>query len=467
MAAFLIYLAKSGVAMAVFYLFYLLFFRQSKQFRFLRAYLLLSMLISFVIPLISITLPKPVRSETGFNLLQTGQATTEEITAMAAFTTEQLLFFVFCTGFALLLGKFLIANVKVLTLIQKSCICQLQGVNYRISKSDIHPFSFFGYIVIPDRLLQSPHLPVVLMHEQIHADEQHSMDVLLAELLFLFQWFNPFAWLMKSAIRNNLGFLTDNRVIHHVERQRYQLAMVAVADKKGIAPFLTALNGSQLKSRIIMMKKTTKPGRQLLRKLLIVPIMTVLVLTLSNKKFEAAPVFQDAKQANLLATPDSVLRIEGSGQPTGIQPKPIYIIDGKELESIDGIAPEDIESVSVFKNETAIELYGERGKNGVVSIQTKQGKNLLNPGGAKTDSTRNLTKRAIQIRKTGDLPDATARPLIVIDGENKGTSDVNNLNLNPDDIESIDVINTPESTKPFGDEGKNGVILITTKKGKQ
>ncbi|WP_423130243.1 carboxypeptidase-like regulatory domain-containing protein [Gaoshiqia sp. Z1-71] len=52
--------------------------------------------------------------------------------------------------------------------------------------------------------------------------------------------------------------------------------------------------------------------------------------------------------------------------------KPIYIVDEKEVKSIDHILPESIESITILKDESAVELYGERAKDGVILIKTKR-----------------------------------------------------------------------------------------------
>ena len=54
------------------------------------------------------------------------------------------------------------------------------------------------------------------------------------------------------------------------------------------------------------------------------------------------------------------------------QEKPLVLVDDKEFSSIDDIDPADIKSMTVLKDKAAIELYGEKGKNGVVLIDTNK-----------------------------------------------------------------------------------------------
>ena len=90
-------------------------------------------------------------------------------------------------------------------------------------------------------------------------------------------YYDPFAWLLKDAIKNNLEYLTDHELTLTNDAQQYQLAMLGLVDKRGVAPFLTALNGSQLKNRIIMMKKKTENKYALLKQLVVLPLLAILV----------------------------------------------------------------------------------------------------------------------------------------------------------------------------------------------
>ena len=64
---------------------------------------------------------------------------------------------------------------------------------------------------------------------------------------------------------------------------------------------------------------------------------------------------------------------------TGNVQNALIMVDGKEYKGkLEGISPESIESISVLKDAVAIAKYGEKGKNGVIEIKTKDGKLLRN-----------------------------------------------------------------------------------------
>jgi hypothetical protein len=292
MENFLLYIGKSALAAGAFYLVYLALFQNQKQFTFNRIYLPVSLALSFVIPLITFTTvnyvePIPVES----NPLPVFTESFDPVIMQQSqpqFIWEwyHYLFAIYAAGTALFLLRLLLGHGKAWNIIRKSRVQELFNRLVNISKKDIHPFSFFSKIVLSENTLSHPHLEMIIAHESIHVKEKHTLDILFTEILFLLQWFNPFAWLLKDAVKNNLEYKTDHEIAKITDAQTYQLAMVALADKQGVAPFLTALNGSQLKNRIIMMKKNTKNKYAWLKQLVVLPLLAVLVMGLSNREIQ-------------------------------------------------------------------------------------------------------------------------------------------------------------------------------------
>nr|WP_319572726.1 carboxypeptidase-like regulatory domain-containing protein [uncultured Draconibacterium sp.] len=286
MEEFLLYIGKAALALGAFYLAYLALFQHQKHFLFNRIYLPVSFLVSFLIPLITFTRvnyirPLPVASTQSFAYLPEAALANEP-----QFTLEwyHYLLAIYTFGIVVFLLNLLIGHLKAINIIRFSRLKELFGAQVNLTKKDVHPFSFFSRIVLSEKMLKNPNLKMIVDHEMIHVREHHTFDILFAELLFLFQWFNPFAWLIRDAMRNNLEYLTDHQVAQNHNAEAYQLAMVGLAHKKGVAPFLTALNGSQLKNRIIMMKKKTENRYGLLKQLVVLPLLAILIMGLSNKE---------------------------------------------------------------------------------------------------------------------------------------------------------------------------------------
>ncbi len=298
MENFLIYIAKSALAASAFYLLYLVLFQHQKQFVFNRIYLPVSLALSFIIPLITFTSVRYIH-------LPTAPVETNSFAYLAEPTVTQpvapafemewfhYLMGIYALGILGFLCYLILGHFKAFSIIKKSRLQKLFNVNVNVTNKDVHPFSFFNKIVLSDKTLDNPNLGMIVLHEDIHVREKHTFDILFAEILFLLQWFNPFVWLLKDAIKNNLEYKTDHQVVKTIDPQQYQLAMVGLAHKEGIAPFLTAMNGSQLKNRIVMMKKKTRNKYALLKQLLVLPLLAVLTMGLANKEVKTEIVQQN------------------------------------------------------------------------------------------------------------------------------------------------------------------------------
>lgn len=124
-------------------------------------------------------------------------------------------------------------------------------------KQDVLPFSWFGRIVMSRKDYESRHAESIIAHELTHIRQFHFIDLLLAELLIVFQWFNPAAWAYRSAVRDMHEYLADKGTIQSgyaiAEYQRL-LAMLAGPVTAGILS--NNMKHSTLKNRFTMMTKT-------------------------------------------------------------------------------------------------------------------------------------------------------------------------------------------------------------------
>ena len=130
---------------------------------------------------------------------------------------------------------------------------------YRIVEvtGDKAPCSFANNIFINPEKYEWETYNQILLHEKIHISQNHTLDIIIAELLLIFQWFNPFAWIYRREIESNLEFLTDDQLMQQkkVDKQRYQLSLVQVSSPHFPLSLTTNYNQSILKKRIAMMNK--------------------------------------------------------------------------------------------------------------------------------------------------------------------------------------------------------------------
>jgi TonB family protein len=250
--------------------------------------------------------------------------------------------------------------------------------------------------------------------------------------------------------------------------------------------------------RVLQLSPKWQPGYQsghAVRVSYTVPI--AFELDPNDKKVGAAPGTNLTPGTTTL--PASTMGLSGA---VGIPSNPLYILDGVIIDPTTtkyggnqlapGLSPlsiipqEDIASMEILKDATATSLYGDRGKNGVILITTKKGKKdkdapatttgkVLGVSVApttvngKTISRSNASVQLLQRSLSGQI--TATSPLYVVDGKivkpdpkAKGVSPLSTIKQ--DDIASIDVLKDSTAKAIYGDAGKYGVIIITTKKAK-
>jgi TonB-dependent SusC/RagA subfamily outer membrane receptor len=532
METYLIYIGKSAIAAGAFYIAFLLLFQNQKHFTFNRIYLPVSLALSFVIPLITFTTIKyiePVNFDAN-SFAYLAPVAGEIVQPAFVFEWYHYLFGLYLLGTAGFMFHLLLGHLKAIKIIQKSHVQKIFNNLVNITQKDVHPFSFFSKIVVSEKTLSHPDLEMIVSHENIHVREKHTLDILFTEIMFLLQWFNPFAWLLKDAVKNNLEYKTDHKIAKQFNPQTYQLAMVTLADKQGIAPFLTALNGSQLKNRIVMMKKKTENKFAIVKQLAVLPLLAILVMGLSNKEvkteiIQAEQISQASKKEIIhLVKPhnsingkvtdritgypvvDARILLEDIGIETTSDKSGNYEIEFGENEkpvvvsfSANGyFTNKDVyygtndnlnvtlDRITAKISDTA-EIEKETKVNGKVTNEKDEpisGVSVVDKSkmtGTITDTKGNYEIRSegeietllfgkdgyemMEVKTNGrkniDVKLEVDNKLYIVDGkEYEGKTG----EIDTENIGRIDVLKGESGFKLYGDKGKNGVVLITTKK---
>ena len=142
-----------------------------------------------------------------------------------------------------------------------------------------------------------------------------------------------------------------------------------------------------------------------------------------------------------------------ASKPSEISDNVLVIIDGKESTKaeINKINPDKIESIDVLKDKASVEKYGEKAKDGVIIITSKN-----------DDKTQTFKVQSTSPLKFRNADGSNAEPLYLKDGVITPAKDVQNIN--PETIESINVIKGESATAKYGEKGKNGAVEIVLKK---
>ena len=307
-----IYLLKANVGIALFYAFYKLFCQRDTFFQWRRFALLSFLGISFIYPLLNIQ--DWVKEQPAMYELADYYANwmaTEEITATTPVVIDapqlpSLLtigIYLYYIGVIVMSFRFIAQLCSVFRMRWKGTRSMIDGQRIISIPTEADPFSFFGWIFLylPD--LKDESRQEILKHEQTHARQWHSMDVILCELINIVCWFNPFAWLIKTEIRLNLEYLADNKVAETTsDCKLYQYHLLNLVNKNVQTGLCNNFNVSHLKRRIIMMnkKRTHTTGR--IKYALFVPLAAALLIAsniscISSEKQEEISEKQESRAA--------------------------------------------------------------------------------------------------------------------------------------------------------------------------
>lgn len=550
MESFLTYLWKSALILFLFHGIYHFMLRKETFFQSIRIFLLLGILTSLLLPLVII--PVYTYVETPEIPFANAALNTEQtVSGVVSFNWIWIIPFIYIIVAFVLFIRFCVQLINLFKLIITQTVVK-EG-NYKLIKTtkSTSPFSFLNYIVYnPDSFLKEE-LRQILIHEKVHARQWHTIDTLLANLLTVFQWFNPIAWIYKNEIEKNLEYIADESAKNHqITDHRYEHLLIKALVPDYQMALANNFYNSLLKKRIIMLHAKRSNGKSQFKLLLIVPILLAFMFTFNTRVIAQN---KEKQQKTVKVKIEKYVRVFTKETTKNDLDELVKSFGEKGLTvKFSGIkrnSKDEITAIHVdakLKNGKASASYASENENGInpIQISVDSGNNSINIGSATDDlhfssasdkkwvvkgsdkhtvfvsknnddatvwvttdgdTTKVKSKKMIfksnddtdgentetyeitidadenadkdqkEIKKevvvvTGKgndnnfvfMSDDEASPLFIIDGV-KTTKD--NLDkLDPDKIESINVLKGDSATRQYGDEGKNGVVLITTKK---
>lgn len=288
---FFIYSVKVAVCLALFYLFHKLLMSRDTFHTFNRFAILSMMLLSLVLPLVHLSLD----SEAGINR---GTVALEGLVAQTVvadggngvgegLSLTQVLLAAYVLGVVLFVGKALLSVGSLLRLIRRArCVEVRNGIRIYTMQGDISPFSWFRYIIMSEKDWQENRREIVL-HEMAHIRRCHSMDVAVCNMMIVFQWYNPAAWLLKRELQTVHEYEADEAVLSAgVDATHYQMLLIRKAVGERLFSMANNLNHNSLKKRITMMKiKRTNPVQKA-KIAFVLPLAAMTVAAFASQKVE-------------------------------------------------------------------------------------------------------------------------------------------------------------------------------------
>ena len=368
MSSFVNYILESGVSLGVLALVYFVFLRNQTFFKANRWFLLFSIVFSSVLPLLQFNVWKTQRG-TSLALEGTSQVL-ETITVSSTGVSNSLIRWL-TSSEALITIYFIVgASLLMLTLWRILLLVRLifrhqqeykDGINFVYLNDNSSPYSFLNYLFLGKYLKSTSGWEKMLAHESEHIRQKHTVDILILEFLVIFQWFNPFFWLLRRVIKENHEYMADQAVLNKgVAVQQYKEVLVTqfIGAQFSVA---NNFNSSLIKSRLKMMTKIKSSKKSNFRYLIGILAVAALLVVFACEKKEAT--LDDSEN--------------GVELKSAASEQPLILIDGElaSKEAMDKLDMEYIRRVNVIKqaDNDYVKQYGDLAKNGVIEITLKSG----------------------------------------------------------------------------------------------
>ena len=366
MYALMIYSLKVGACLAVFYLFFKLLLRRETFHRLNRIVVLAAMVLSFILPFCVITiyreLPAAPEMPAAEQLFEAPAEPQPE-----PFPWDKAAALVFLTGAGATLLWTFGSVFGVIRMIRRGRRERLADgtVLVRIGRS-VTPFSWYRYIVLSEKDL-AENGDAIVLHEKAHLRLRHSVDLLLTDLAGCLQWFNPAMWLLRRELRAIHEYEADEAVLDSgVDAKHYQLLLIRKAAGGRWYSVANSFNHSKLKNRITMMLRKRSSRWAVARVLFVLPLAGLALGAFARTAY----VFPDDKGKKENVT--ILIRNAKIDPSDGKSGNPLILVDGREVKSIDSLSADRIASVSVLKDSASKASYGEKGRDGVIIVTTKE-----------------------------------------------------------------------------------------------
>ena len=530
MELFLFYLLRVTIAATILYLFFK-FILSKRTFHAINRIVVLSIVVmTLVLPLFTVTLPQinffqpkveaattQLTVEQVLALLKAGGYTntsTVDSTPAEEIPWIKILGIIYLIGLTLALVRFTISFIRMSRIIRRTKKVRLDDNSLLcISDKKVSPFSWMKFIVLSKDDFTDESKDII-RHEQAHVAFGHSYDLLFLDVYSLVFWFNPFAWLLRLELQTIHEYQADEKVLAEgANAKNYHLSLIRQCVGEYKFALANNFEYNNLHKRIKMTMKTKSSSRQKwlygtiglsvmlcivvlsfnglkatasnLKEMIkseILPaadsiekttpsVVKIRKVDVKNNATIASPIIIDTvapdTKIKVLTSPNEDIRVVGYGTLNGA--KPLTIVNGKEsTNGMSSINENDISSIQVLKDASATKLYGEKGKDGVILITTKEytasHENEMIIRKAETKSTdsddKKLTNKNLEVLVAGYGTLNGAKPLIIVNGK-ESYQGMNSVDIQ--DVSSISVLKDASSTAVYGNKGKNGVILITTK----
>lgn len=275
MIPFLLYIARTGLYLGLFYAFFLLVMRRTTFFRLNRFVLLAGSYLCLLLQFIRFRTVTATAGVSDLTMTAVG-AEYEGAALSTPFPWQEILLAIYIIGALVTLTAYGISAWKMGRLVRRGERLEREGCRLVIMDEYLPSFSWGLYVVISRKDLEEN--PVIFTHELMHVQCRHSLDLLLFIPLQLLSWWNPLVWITREELRLLHEYEADDGVIRNgIDAAQYQLLLVrkAVGDERFF--LASGFQHAKLSSRIAMMLGPSSSEWLRWSYLALIPVMVVMM----------------------------------------------------------------------------------------------------------------------------------------------------------------------------------------------
>ena len=492
MIPFIDYILKVNALLIVVFGFYYFFLRKETFFSAIRFYFLIGILGSLLLPLIKSKKVIYVQLQENRTFDQQFLLSINEEVSLSwwkQITPIEWLSYILLVSMLIMLMIFVYKFYKLLSHIKQLTITKYEEQKIKIDYMSKEAYSFWNWIVLPCNFKQIDNYKLIILHEKIHVVQKHSIDLLLINVVKSVFWFNPFLRFLERAIKLNLEYIVDEKVVSQQNSYDYQLTLVQFQQQTHSNKLVSSFGTSDLKKRIIKINQPKSKNMKRLKFLCIAPIIgcffylfqvevnakivpndpvitvldTLQISTVNEitKSLNSANTEVDMSKEEILVErketlndnkavaeqrqePITLIKANNGFKTYQINMKDaVYVVDGEEVADSERINKIYFSNgpIKIYSgaNDTLVKTYGNKAKEGVIVINTAS---------------------SIQDKKD-KVDQKLTTNLFVLDGKEVEESSLKNIK--PNTIEQMNILKGKEAVEKYGVKGEKGVIEIITK----
>ena len=373
MGSFFAYSLQSAICLAVFYLFFKVLLSRDTFHRFNRMALLGVMILSLIIPFVTMALTSGQISDKDFAI--TSVISGEEIAPGEGSEYKDAgigpkniylsrLLLLYFSGCAICFIYTIISTIRIMRIIHKGKRVNTDNrVTIIITSENENnsPFSWMNYIVLSQTDYDEAG-KTIIAHEKAHISLHHAYDLIIAQICIITQWFNPAIWLFYQELQYIHEYEADEKVLRQgIDARQYQLLIIKKAVGARLYSMANSFSHSNLKKRITMMLQKKSNSWARLKYTYVLPLAVTTVAAFANP--EISQQFEEISSAKIshfaLNTSTNEVKNLPEADISEVQPS------SESSETVE-VAKKEIDSPAMQPNEEKMEFAEVFEKNAYI-----------------------------------------------------------------------------------------------------